>query len=57
MSGENCFLHVSCLLNCLLLDSFFNFDIFYSFKTSLTEWLSVRLRSKWLGGSNPDAVT
>ena len=37
------------MLVLLLLYSFFNFDIFYSFKTSLTKWLSVRLRSKWLG--------
>ena len=37
------------MLVLLLLYSFFNFDIFYSFKTSLTKWLSVCLRSNWLG--------
>ena len=37
------------MLVLLLLYSFFNFDIFNSFKTSLIKWLSVRLRSKRLG--------
>ena len=37
------------MLVLLLFYSFFNLDKFYSFKTSLTKWLSVRWRSKRLG--------
>ena len=37
------------ILVLLLFYSFFNLDISYSFKTSLTKLLSVCLRTKWLG--------
>ena len=37
------------ILILLLFNSFFNFDISYSFNTSMAKWLIVRLRSKWLG--------